>query len=77
MNTVMNFYVTLIIGNIFTSLANVSVSKRAHLVEVICIFHKNFVMLAVEKSLDMCVIVTASSRASCCFGGPDPHNRNN
>jgi hypothetical protein len=76
-NMVMNFRVTLSMDNFFTSLASVSVSRRAQHVEDICMFYKNFVLLAVEKSLVMCVIVTASSRASCCVGGPDPDNRNN
>ena len=76
-NMVMNFCVTLNMGNFFTSLASVSVSRRAHLVEVICVFHKNFVLPAIEKPLDVCVIVTVSSRASCCVGDHDPHNANN
>ena len=73
-NTVMNFRVALSMGIFFTSLA--SVPRRTHLVEVICMFHKIFVLLAVEKPLDMCVIVTASSRGSCCVGDPNRHNRN-
>ena len=75
-NMVMNFCVTLSMGNFFTSLASVSVSRRAHLVQVICRFRKDLLLLDVEKQLDVRVIVTASSRASCCVGNPDPHNRN-
>lgn len=52
-NTVMNLRVALSMGNFFTSLASVSVPRRAHLVEVIYMFHKIFVLLAVEEPLDV------------------------
>ena len=37
-NTVMNIRVALSMGNFFTSLASVSIPKRVHLAEVICMF---------------------------------------
>ena len=45
-NMIMNFRVPLSMRNFFSSLAKVSVSRRALLVEVICMF----ILLAIEKT---------------------------